>query len=294
MGGRPGPTMASRLYAGRTGAANAEPLLDALIADQDQPAIARASALALLAPLASPASEAAIRAALADPNPLVRAAAPRALPAAPTSAMVQAAAPLLSDPVRAVRIETARVLAGVDQRSMTPEQQTAFAAAYLELFDAEMIDAERPEAHLNLGLLETKLRHPSEAENQYRTALRLDPNFTPALVNLADLDRMRGLNQESVELLRKAMAIDPNNADIHHSLGLALVRQHNYADAIPELRHASELAPDNARYAYVYAIALNSIGASAQAMELLEDDAQTPSGGSGHAPCPCVDRPGDW
>ena len=259
------------LYAGRTAAANAEFLLDALILDQDQPAIARASALVLLSRSASPASETAIRAALADPSPLVRAAAPRTLPAAPMPAMVRAAAPLLSDPVRAVCIETARVLAGVDQRSLTPEQQTAFAAAYLELFDAEMTDADRPEAHLNLGLLETRLRHPTEAENQYRTALRLDPNFTPALVNLADLDRMSGQNQEGTELLRKALAIDPNNADIRHSLGLALVRQHNYAEALPELRRASELAPGNARYAYVYAIALNSIGAGASAMELLEN-----------------------
>ncbi len=184
--------------------------------------------------------------------------------------MVQAVAPLLGDPVRAVRIETARALAGSDQRAMTPEQQTAFAASYLELIDAEMIDTDRPEAHLNLGLLETKLRRPSEAENQYQTALRLDPNFTPALVNLADLDRMRGQNQEGTELLRKAMSIDPNNADIRHSLGLALVRQHNYAEALPELRRASELAPSNARYAYVYAIALNSIGSQGEAMELLE------------------------
>ncbi|HTV34523.1 MAG TPA: tetratricopeptide repeat protein [Methylocella sp.] len=264
------PHYGAAIYAGRTGAANAEPLLDALIADLDQPAIARATALALLAPVASLASEAAIRTALADPNPLVRAAAPRALPPSPTPAMAKAVAPLLSDPTRAVRIETARVLARVDHQSLSPQQQTAFAAATLELFAAEMNDAERPEAHLNLGLLETKLRHPSEAETQYQTALRLDPNFTPALVNLADLDRMRGQNQEGVELLRKAMAIDPNNADIRHSLGLALVRQHNYAEALPELRQASALAPDNARYAYVYAIALNSIGSPAQAMELLE------------------------
>jgi len=96
---------------------------------------------------------------------------------------------LLGDPVRAVRVETARGFVGIDQKSMTPEQQTAFAAAYRELFDAEMIDANRPEAHLNLGLMAKKLRHPSEAENHYQTALRLDPNFTPALVNLADLDR---------------------------------------------------------------------------------------------------------
>ena len=94
--------------ASRTGAAGAEHLLNALIADQNQPAIARASAVALLAPLATPASEAAISAALADPSPLVRAAVPRALPPAPKSAMVQAVAPLLGDPVRAVRIETAR------------------------------------------------------------------------------------------------------------------------------------------------------------------------------------------
>jgi Flp pilus assembly protein TadD len=47
------------------------------------------------------------------------------------------------------------------------------------------------------------------------------------------------------------MAIDPDNADIRHSLGLALVRQHNYADAIPELRQATELAPGNARSVYL-------------------------------------------
>ena len=64
------PHFGVALDAGRTGAANAEPLLDALIADQDQPAIARASALALLAPLATAASEAALRASFTDPNPL--------------------------------------------------------------------------------------------------------------------------------------------------------------------------------------------------------------------------------
>ncbi len=142
------PHFGAALYAGRTSAADAEYRLDALIVDQGQPAIARASALALLAPFATPASETTTKAAIGDPDPLVRAAVPRALPAALTPAMVQAAAPLLNDPIRAVRIEAARALAGSDQQSMTPEQQTAFAAAYLELFDAEMIDADRPEAHL--------------------------------------------------------------------------------------------------------------------------------------------------
>ena len=86
-------------------------------------------------------------------------------------------------------------------------------------------------------------------------ALRLDPKFVPALVNLADLDRMRGMDRQGGELFREAIAIEPNNADPRHALGLLLAREHNYADALPMLRRASELAPHNTRYAYVYAVA---------------------------------------
>jgi predicted CXXCH cytochrome family protein len=102
------------LHAGRIGTADAEQQLDRLILDQRQPAIPRASALPLLAPYASPASEPAIKAAIRDPDPLVRAAAPRALPGTPPPRLADAAAPLLSDPVRAVRIEAARALAATD------------------------------------------------------------------------------------------------------------------------------------------------------------------------------------
>jgi len=169
-----------------------------------------------------------------------------------------------------VRIETARALAGSDLLSMTPELQSAFVSATKELITAELVDADRPEAHLNLGLLETRRRQPADAEREYRTALRLDPAFVPALVNLADLDRVRGLDQQGAELLRKALSINPNNADAQHSLGLLLVRRHDYAGALDLLRRASGLAPENARYAYVYAVALNSTGAPAEALAILE------------------------
>ena len=256
--------------AGRIGAANSEQQLDRLILDQGQPAIARASALPLLRPDVTVASEPAIKAATVDADPLVRLAAPRALPASPPRAVIQAVASLLGDPLRAVRLEAARALAGTDLMALTPEQQTAFVKATTELVSAEMVDAERPEAHLNLGLLEMRRGEPSKADTEYRTALRLDPAFVPAMVNLADLDRARGMDRQGAELLRKAMAIEPNNADVPHSLGLFLVRQHDYDGALDMLRRANELAPDNARYAYVYAVALNSTGAAANALALLE------------------------
>jgi Flp pilus assembly protein TadD len=158
----------------------------------------------------------------------------------------------------------------VDDQALNRDQRSALTSALQELVSAEMIDSDRPEAHLNLGLLETRLQQPADAEAQYLIALRLDPAFVPALVNLADLDRMRGMDQQGDELLRKAMSIEPTNAAIPHSLGLLLVRQHRYTEALGLLRQASELAPDDTRYAYVYAIALNSTGARAEAMALLE------------------------
>ncbi|MBV8269917.1 MAG: hypothetical protein JO252_26645, partial [Planctomycetaceae bacterium] len=116
------PHYGTALHAGRIAAADAEQQLDRLILDHSQPAIARASALPLLAPYASSASEPAIKAAVADTEPLVRLAAPRALPASAPPAILQAIAPLLSDPVRTVRIEAARALAGTDLLALTPQQ----------------------------------------------------------------------------------------------------------------------------------------------------------------------------
>jgi Tfp pilus assembly protein PilF len=94
----------------------------------------------------------------------------------------------------------------------------------VELVAGEMVDADRPEAHLNLGLLDLRRRNLTEAEEEYRTALRLDPIFVPALVNLADLDRAHGMDEEGAELLRKAMAIEPDNADVRYALGFSTWR----------------------------------------------------------------------
>ena len=173
------PHYGTALHAGRIGAADAEQQLDRLILDQSQPAIARASALPLLTPYASPASEPAIKAAIADPDPLVRMAAPRALPGTPPPRFVHATAPLLSDPVRAVRIEAARALAGTDLLALTPEQQTALVKATAELVAAEMVDADRPEAHLNLGLLDLRRRELPEAESGIPHGAASRPEFRP-------------------------------------------------------------------------------------------------------------------
>jgi Flp pilus assembly protein TadD len=264
------PHFGVALDAGRRGSVEAERRLAELVRDGNQPAIARASALALLPPFATGLSQPAVRFGLADPSPLVRMAAARALGPSPTEPMVSAALPRLRDPVRAVRIEAARALAGIDLRSFGDARQKDFADAYRELVAAELADSDRPEAHLTLGLLEMRQGRPEVAQRHYATALRLDPKFVPALVDLADFFRVRGENETGEKWLRRALEIEPGNADVHHALGLGLVRRKLYTEALDALRAAHELAPDNARYAYVYAVALSSTGARRQAENLLE------------------------
>jgi len=47
---------------------------------------------------------------------------------------------------------------------------------------------------------------------------------------------------------------------LHHALGLALVRLKRADAALAELEQATVLEPANARFAYVYAVALHSAG----------------------------------
>jgi predicted Zn-dependent protease len=88
--------------------------------------------------------------------------------------------------------------------------------------------------------------------------------------DLADLDRARGKDKQSAELLKEAMAIEPDNADVQYALGLYLVRKRDYPGALHLLRRAHERMPDNARYADVFAVAMDSNGAASEAMALLE------------------------
>jgi cytochrome c-type biogenesis protein CcmH/NrfG len=78
------------------------------------------------------------------------------------------------------------------------------------------------------------------------------------------------MDDEGAELLKRAIAIAPDNADVRYALGLYRVRKHDYPAALDLFRRAHELMPDNARYAYVYAVALNSSGKVPEASALLE------------------------
>jgi predicted CXXCH cytochrome family protein len=107
------------LQAARRGEPGGRDGLLELLADGGQPAIVRATGLALLARYAEARTLPALAAGLADADPLARLSALRALEPYPLSQRWRAAAPLLDDPRRALRIEAARLLAGVPREQMS-------------------------------------------------------------------------------------------------------------------------------------------------------------------------------
>ncbi len=245
--------------------------LAGLIRDSKVPDIARATALAEISPYLGPSTIDVLPLALSDDDPLVRMAATGMLDQAPSDVLrVRLAFPMLEDPVRAVRVEAARVLSTIPSGSLSVEQQAIFDKALEEYIAAQLSNADRPEAQTNLGNLYAVRRDEKGAISAYKMANELSAFYVPAYINLADLYRAMGNEDNADEVLRKAVKIIPGNASLHYALGLSLVRQKN-SKAIDELRQASVLSPNNARYSYVYGVALNSLGEKQQAIAVLKE-----------------------
>jgi tetratricopeptide (TPR) repeat protein len=264
------PHFGEALHAARTGAPGAGRALAALASDTSQPAIARATALDLLQGYPAPTNLLTVRRLLKDDDPLVRASAARYLEVTDAKTLLELGFPLLDDPVLAVRLEAVRTLAPLAALGLPDTQKKRLAAALAEYRASQLATAELPESHLNIGLIEVAVNDPKAAEQAYRTALRLDPRFGPAYANLADLYRALGRDADGEVVLRDGLAAVPDDASLHHALGLLQIRKKDTAGALSSLARAAQLAPGNARYAYVEALAVQSAGDTTRALAILE------------------------
>jgi tetratricopeptide (TPR) repeat protein len=257
------------LVAARRQLFTAQADLLALARDSATPAIVRATALSALAGDLDPSTVSAAQEGLHSPDAMVRLAAVELLAGSDPAARWKDLAPLLGDPVRAVRSAAADALADALPADAAPESRRAFERALADYQATQKLNADRPEAHLNLGNLYARQDRAPEAEAEYRQALRLWPGFVPAYVNLADLSRARQQDEEAERWLLEGSKVAPDNAGLLFSLGLLRVRQHRTEEALQLLARAARLAPDNAHYAYVYAVGLYSNGKTAEGLASL-------------------------
>jgi tetratricopeptide (TPR) repeat protein len=275
------PHHGEALQAGRRGTADAPARLLGLIEDASRPAIVRATAIDLLARQPLTGLPPSLPAQLEDPDPLVRAAAVRWFGQGGLELRAQHLVPRLEDPLLGVRLEAARALAPLAPMPLPERLRDSLGRVLAEYQQAMRATAERAESNHNLGLVFADQGRRPEAEAAYRRALALDPGFTPAYVNLADLYRQIGREaggeafreiggeDKGVALLREGLQHQPLAAELHHALGLALVRAKQPGLARESLARAAELAPDNPRYAYIHAIALAEAGDQAAALAVL-------------------------
>ncbi|MGB7579494.1 MAG: tetratricopeptide repeat protein [Pseudolabrys sp.] len=107
----------------------------------------------------------------------------------------------------------------------------------------------------------------AEAEAIYQDILRQDPTFFEALHLLGVVALQTRKTQESVELITKAIALNPNVAAAHINLGSALIALTRFAEALPSFDSAIALRPDFAEAHNNRAAALNALKRHEQALK---------------------------
>lgn len=261
---------ANALAAGRYGGPQAEQKLARLILDETQPAIARATAASLLPRYLSQQSVPVLQQASQTLDPLLALGVAQGLPSIPAQYRAIFGIPGLYDEHRIPRALTASNLPATALPPNRPEVSQRHSDAMNDYIRAQQNNADRPESLANLAGVYGQRGQFDQAERYYRLAIERAPWYTPAHVNLADLLRARGRDEAGRQVLEAALPLVDNPAPIEHSLGLLLVRQKKLDEAVLHLSRAANSDTAPARYVYVYAVALDSQGRTAEAIAALE------------------------
>ena len=235
---------------GRQGVAEAANELARLAADPLYPVVVRATALSLLANYPGDTSTQALEIGLMDEEAQIRRAAVEFINLSTPAALAKLLIPMLYDPVKTVRIEAARRLAGDLSAYLGADEKKIFQSVLQEFEDSMKYSGDFSYARYNLANLYTELDRPEDAISHFEASIRIDGQFYPAKVNLAYLYNAQGRNEEAEKLLREVVAELPEMYEIAYSFGLLLVEMQKYREAVGFLEQAIEGLPERARIHY--------------------------------------------
>jgi len=109
------------------------------------------------------------------------------------------------------------------------------------------LDRDLGEAYASLGLLKDSMKDPGGAEQAYKQALELSPNYAPGhkwfSMLLADLGRW----EERLVRMETAVRLDPLSTDIRWNYALALREIGRVEEALEQLEIVLEINPKFAR-----------------------------------------------
>ena len=234
--------------------------LVALAADSSSAGIWRATALERTAAAGDASALALAAELLKSTEPLLRISAVRSLRSLPIQRRYGLLAPLANDAVSGVRLAVAMSLAGVPLERVRDRERQALLALFDEYRAVHREHADMPSMNLQLGLFSLARGDFPGAETAYREALAIDPQLLPARLNLADLLRASGREDDARLELTRALDTYPESGDAMHALGLLEARERNPQKALHWLRRAAGLDAAPARHRFVLAVAQHDFG----------------------------------
>jgi len=120
--------------------------------------------------------------------------------------------------------------------------------------------------YILLGQVYAYVGDANRAQQVYQDALKIDPSFYQAQMNLARLDADRGQSlADALELAQKAKATQPDGADVNDTLGWVYYKQGLYNSAVPALEAAVAKNPKVATFQFHLGMSYLAAGQSAQA-----------------------------
>lgn len=251
------PHFATSFARARRGELSAQRGLEQIIADPEQSALVRATAVELLGALG--VGELALLSALNDAQPLVRRSAVRGLEGLSSERVERALLAQLGDPSRPVRIELGRIMASLDPARLPEEMAADLARARADFRAAQEVGLDMPGANLNLAVDATLRGQPEEAMAWYQRALELDPWFLPARFNMANLLDGLGRTAEAEQVLSMGRSQFPEDGELAYSHGLVLAGLGRLEEAATALELAAQQLPGRARVRYNLGVVLNSL-----------------------------------
>ena len=254
-----GPDWAPVIDSARKGQLREFERLSGLTRPGAAPDIVRATAVKLIGRY-GPLAEETLAQAAQDPSPLVRHAAASVYAQRPEAEKLEVLPALLSDPLRAVRVEAGRALVSVNPESLGEENTALRDESLLEYKRTQESLSDLPMGSFNQAVLQVEEGDYAEARSSYARAIEMDPRFLPAVANLAQLESALGQGDRAEDVLRSGLEDLPQEGELHYSLGLLLAQKGDRSGSAAALGEAASLMPDRPRVQYNHGLAEQHLG----------------------------------
>ena len=278
-------------------------MIEFLDKKQDRDEIVATSLIRLLRNCDDPRKNPVMLKMLQDRSPLVRSAAADALALYPTRGNLQALVKATGDDYRLVRIRAAAGLAGWTKLALSEVDRKNVEKATQEYLRSIKIPPDHWASYYNEGNYYLNVGNYRQAITGYETSLRIEPRGVMSRVNMSIAYARLGENKKAETSLREALKVSPDNATANFNMGLLKAEQKDLKvaerhlkkaikadpqmaqaaynlciitakdrinEAVTWCRKASDLRPQDPKYAYTLAFYLNQKGNRDEAVRMLK------------------------